>query len=229
MKTILCLLIAYYANAEILLTPENTVNFRGNVNDSSVLTAQESLARLDALRGDQNYPIYLVLDSGGGSIGAGLAFIEFAKTINNLHTINLYAASMASAIQQALPGTRYGTSYTISMFHRPKGSFQGQFGDGEVESSLKLSKDIVAILEEQNSSRMQMSLADYKQKVINEYWLVGKDNLTYHAVDVIETLKCSTDLLKLTEDIGIERFNKCPLFRTGKSIPAQDSVKKKGK
>lgn len=219
-------LMACACQAEILLTTANTVNLRGEINEFSVLRTQEALAKLEAARGSKDYPIYLVIDSGGGSIHDGLSFIEFAKTIKNLHTINLFAASMASAIQQALPGKRIGLANSVSMFHRASGGFQGQFSDGEVESRLKFSKDMVALLETANASRLQMSLADYKVKIVNELWIVGADNLTQHALDEIDTIKCETSLMDKAEVSGNTIFSGCPLFRTGKEIITNKVSKK---
>jgi ATP-dependent protease ClpP protease subunit len=218
LKALICIFAAYFATAEVNLNLKNTVTLRGEVNDNSILDLQDKLALLDAERDSEDYPIYLVIDSRGGSIQAGLNFIEFAKTIKNLHTINLYAASMASAIQQALPGKRIGLENSVSMFHRPSGEFKGQFGEGEVESKLQFSKDRAAIFESINAARMQLSLADYKAKVVKEYWVVGAENLKQHIVDEIDSIRCDNALIKATEDLEEVRFSSCPLFRTGRDI-----------
>ena len=227
MKLILTLLfLAFTAYSEILLTPDNTVTIRGEINEKSIGSAQLKLAELNALRGSRIYPIYLVLDSPGGDINSGLSFIEYAKTIPNLHTVNLFAASMASAIQQALPGKRIGYPYAISMFHRAAGGFQGHFSDGEVESRLDLAKQMVAILENANAARLGVSLPDYKKKIINEYWLVGKANIIDRALDEIHTVKCSNSLIELKETISVSvfifsidiNFSQCPMFRYGSIV-----------
>lgn len=218
LKALICIFAAYFATAEVNLNLKNTITLRGEVNDNSILDLQDKLALLDAERGSKDYPIYLVIDSPGGSVQAGLNFIEFAKTIKNLHTINLFAASMASAIQQALPGKRIGLETSISMFHRPSGEFKGQFGEGEVESRLQFSKDRVAIFESINAARMKLSLADYKAKVVKEYWVVGAENLKQHIVDEIDSVRCDSALIKATEDLEGVRFSSCPLFRTGRDI-----------
>lgn len=224
---IFVLFIANFATAEIALNLKNTVTIRGEINDNSVLDAQDKIAKLDDERGSESYPIYLVIDSPGGHVTAGLNFIEFAKSIKNLHTINLFAASMASAIQQALPGKRIGLSTSVSMFHRASGGFQGQFGDGELENRIQFSKDRVAIFESINAARMQLSLADYKAKVVNEYWVVGAENLKQHIVDEIDVIKCDSALIKATEDLEDIRFSSCPLFRTGREMSKNPPINAK--
>jgi ATP-dependent protease ClpP protease subunit len=214
------------AYSEILLTPDNAVTIRGEINEETIGKVQTKLAELNSLRGLRVYPIYLVLDSPGGDINVGLSFIEYAKTIPNLHTINLFAASMASAIQQALPGKRIGYPYAISMFHRAAGGFQGHFAEGEVESRLDLAKQMVAILENQNAYRLKMSLPDYKKKIMSEYWLVGRANITGNAIDEIHTVKCSDSLIEKKETMAFRvfifsidvTFSQCPMFRYGSVV-----------
>jgi ATP-dependent protease ClpP protease subunit len=204
----------------VVLTPSNTVTFRGEVNYSSVAKAQIELAALNKQRGDKKYPIYLVLDSPGGSIQAGEDFIEFAKTFKNVKTVSLFAASMASAIAQALPGERLITKSGVMMFHRAAGTFQGQFEDGEIESQLAFWKDTVKSLEQRNADRMELSLSEYKKEVIHELWLRGQKVVDKKAADRVVTVQCSNELIEGTEDVltasffGVSKdtFSKCPLI-----------------
>lgn len=235
-KTILFVsVLAFYAfPANIHLTLDNNVNLRGEVNDESVNKWQTELSELVNKRGSRNYPIYLSIDSGGGSIDAGMAFIEYAKTIPNLHTITLFGASMASGIQQALPGRRYVLGSSTTMFHRAAGGFQGQFNDGEVESRLNAAKQMVSILEQQNAHRLQMSIVDYKAAVKDELWIVGgTNNVSKHAADEMVTATCEHSLITASSLESFQvfifsitmRFSKCPLFRSGSVIKGEDSYK----
>lgn len=205
----------------ILLTPANTVNFRGVVEAGSTTRAIGELVRLDRARGKKNYPIYLVLDSPGGNIYDGLNFIQFLGSLKNVHTISLFAASMASAIVEGNPGTRYATTNSVLMFHRAKGGFSGQFEDGEVESQLRLWKAIVRGMETVNANRMGLSLESYKDKVKDEYWLFGDENMSANSVDAIVKLKCSDELIDARETATQEglfvtlhvKYSGCPLLR----------------
>ncbi len=206
----------------VVLTEDNSVNLRGPIS-SSVEGVAVKLLNLDAKRGNKGYPIYVVLDSPGGEIDAGNDFIEVTKSIKNLHTITLFAASMASAIQQAIPGERLMVASGISMFHRAAGGFQGQFEDGEVESRLGMAKDIVKNLELSNANRIGLSIPEYKAKVITEWWLVGSKAVTSNVADGIVTLKCSQSLLDKKEVVRMSnmffsinfKFSGCPLLRSG--------------
>jgi ATP-dependent protease ClpP protease subunit len=206
----------------IALTSDNTVVFRGVVNGSSVATAQVKLAEQINKRGKKPYPLYLVLDTPGGGISAGEDFIQFAKRVRNLQTITIFAASMGSAIVEALPGKRYVTENGVLMFHRAKGSFDGQFEDGEVESELALIKTVVRFMEQRNADRLGLTLADYKSKVINELWAHSKDAVVQGMVDEVVTLDCSMELIESRVHVINEglfggtdlMFSGCPLIRS---------------
>lgn len=210
------------AAAEIVhLNSHNTVTFRGEVSEGSVIAAQLQIAELVKARGSASYPIYLVLDSPGGDVVAGLSFIESTKNIPNLRTISIFAASMASGIVEGLPGSRLITANGQLMFHRAAGSFQGQFETGELESQVAAAKELIRGLEEQNAARLQISLEVYKAKILNQYWLSAKAAVADKAADKIVDIVCSTELIDAR--IGVEvdfmfgtktfEFSGCPTFR----------------
>lgn len=214
-------------NETVVLTTANSMVIRGVIDDASMGNSQNELEDLYQRRGNKNYTIYIVLDSPGGSIDAGLAFIEYAKTVPNVKTISIFAASMASAIAEALPGERLVTANGTMMFHRAAGGFEGYFNTGEVESRLWVSTQIVRTLEETNYTRMKMKVDDYKSLIHDELWLYGKNNLYYRSADKIVDVVCTTELIKkeyTTSNIlamlfggdGTMRFSACPLFRTAK-------------
>lgn len=218
---------------QINLTPENTVTIRTEIDYESVGEAQLELMKLVAKRGKGSYPIYLVIDSPGGSIDAGNSFIEFAKTIPNVETVTLFAASMASAIVQQLPGKRLIIETGLSMFHRASGGFEGQFEDGELESRLNLYKEVVRTMEQKNSDRLGLPLDTYKNLVKNEMWILGKDAVKRRAADEIVSVTCSQELLAQSKTVLMQvmmftfnvKFNLCPLIRGGTAENKEDKAR----
>lgn len=203
------------------LNTNNTVVIRGTIDFESTTMAQLRLAELVAIRGNKQYIIYVVLDSPGGIIETGEDFIQFAKRVPNVETISIFAASMAAAITEAMPGKRYALDSSILMFHRAKGGFKGQFETGEVEAELALSKAIALRMEKRNAKRLGISLEEYKAKVVNEYWLYGEAAIEGKAVDEIVDIECSRQLIDTRELVIMENmfgvseftFSGCPLFR----------------
>jgi len=194
------------AQEPTLLTTKNYCTLAGEVNSESMQELKFCLIDQDLTRGKKTYPIYLVVDSGGGEIYSGLRFIEFAKTIKNLETVTIFAASMAAGIVEALPGKRHATENAIFMFHRAKGSFRGQFEDGEVEQQLAMWKQVVRKMEQMNADRIGISLAVYKNKVINEWWIYGKDSVKQKVSDKMSDFECSNVLLQERRTVSIETF-----------------------
>jgi ATP-dependent protease ClpP protease subunit len=223
---ILTVFLGLPAFADVIkLTTQNTITFRGAVTMASVTEAEVKLAALVAARGKSPYPIYLVFDSPGGSIVAGDNFIQFAKTVPNLETISIFSASMAAGIVQALPGTRHITKNGVLMFHRASGGFEGYFETGEIESQLKFWKSIVLNMELVNANRLGLPIAEYKQKVVGEYWVYGKDAVQDKAADKLVDLICTPELIskrEVTASAGMfgpssEVYSGCPLI--GGPIP----------
>lgn len=205
----------------IQLTPDNTYVYRGVVDANSVTVAEMELQALQVKRGADSTPLYLVLDCPGGSVYDGENFIQFAKTIPNLNTVSIFAASMCSGIAEAIPGKRYVTENGILMFHRAKGQFEGQFETGEVETQLAFWKSMMRRIEQRSADRMGISLKKYKAHVVNEYWLEGANAVKAGAADAQIDLSCSKELIEKTVDIvqedlfGTNTFHlsACPLFR----------------
>ncbi len=214
------------APSVIQLTTTNTVNFRGEVSGQSVVKAMKELSQLVEERGRRNYPIYLVLDSPGGSIMAGDMLVQYLRTLQNVHTISIFAASMAAGIMQANPGMRYITNSGIVMFHRASGSFEGQFNTGELESQLKVFSAFVTLMEQDNADRMGITLQEYKQRIINEWWILGQEAIQSKVADAVVQLRCTSALIEKTSLVTESNFfssvtitySECPLFRAPISV-----------
>lgn len=228
--TVLLICSSLFAK-NIELTDSNFVLIRNEINDQTVSKAQVELSKKVVQRGLKNYTIYLVLDSPGGSISSGLDFIEFAKTIPNLETVTLFAASMASAIVEALPGRRNVLSTGTLMFHRARGGVEGQFESGELESRLEFYKNMVRSMEKTNANRLGISLETYKAKVVNELWIFGADSVKSKAADEIVSVSCTPAVISSRSietfefmGMGIDvSFSACPLIKSGELVmPKQE-------
>lgn len=213
----------------ITLTNKNFVLLRTEVDDNSIGKLQKGLSSLIALRGNATYPIYIVLDSPGGSIDAGINFIEYAKTFRNVETITLFAASMASAIVEGLPGKRNIIKPGVLMFHRARGGVEGQFEDGELESRINFYKRLVRDMEQTNANRLNITLDSYKNKVKDELWIYGGDAVAQKAADAVVDISCdigvvNSEVVETFYFMGAAipvKFNACPLIKSGEVVEAQ--------
>lgn len=193
------------ANAKnIVLTTKNHCSLQEGVDFISMQKLKFCLVDKAVIRRGRDYPIYLVINSRGGKVSSGLSFISFAKTFKNIQTVSIYAASMASAIVQALPGKRYGTEHVILMFHRATATFKGQFENGEVESRLRLWKSIMKKIDKVNANRIGITVLELKRRARNEWHIYSNDNIKYNTLDEIVILKCSQRLLLNKKKIKIK-------------------------
>ena len=168
------------------------------------------------------YPIYLFLDTPGGSIQAGLELIEFLNGLNRpVHTVTLFAASMGWQLLQHLE-SRYVLKYGVLMSHKAYGGFRGEFGGGQsqLDSRYGLWLRRINLMDEQTVKRTggKKTLKQYRSEYDNELWLNGKEAVENGYADEVVTVKCDKGLQ------GVDRqefsffgmnivvlFDKCPI------------------
>lgn len=188
----------------ILLTQDNTINLRTVVTEESMKYVMDKIVELRTK--SPKATLYLVINSPGGSIDAGMDFIRFLETQDNIKTITIFAASMASAIAEAYAGERLMVSDATYMFHRAAGTFSGYFNDGEVESRLEQAKKQVDILEAYNYKRIGISKSKYKELVKAEWWVTGEDNIRKNVADRVVKIKCDDSLIKGKIKVMVQSF-----------------------
>lgn len=207
------------AEKEILLTSKNTVTLRGPVTRESVGEVMHELNAL-AKEGETSEPIYLILNTPGGSVLAGLDLIEFMNKLRRpVFSIAKYAASMGFHILQNSP-RRYVTKYATLMSHRASGGFQGDIPQ-QVSSRLKHVIDLVEKMDEQVISRTngKYTKSSYAELIRDEYYAVGTNAIEDRFADEVVSLKCDASLDGLVEKT-VQSFifsfkvklSKCPLL-----------------
>jgi len=219
----------------IVLQSSNLVILRGPVTSKSVSDVQRQILSMSH-RLSKSTPIYLVLNTPGGSVGAGLTLIDYLKSIpQKVHTITLFAASMGFQIAQNM-GTRYITPNGTLMSHRARlGGLGGQL-DGELESRYKMIKRSVDYLDVIAAKRMKISLSKYKNMIINEYWVHGFDSKLEKAADQVANVSCGQSLkgtkLQVFETMfgnATVEFSKCPLIQAPISVSFGNRVAENNK
>lgn len=179
---------------EVTLTKNNVVVFNDVVSVDSVTTAMMNIKKLDSAlpSGDA---IYLVMNTPGGDIDAGIEFIERVKTLNRkVHTITLFSASMGFQIVQNL-SDRLITENGTLMSHKARGGFSGEF-PGQLDSRYGYYLKRVARLDEKVVARTKgvHTKQSYATLIENEYWCDGKDCIKQGFADKVVTVKCDATL-----------------------------------
>lgn len=232
LSVMLAISISCASAKTIKLTTRNTVTIRGEVSAKSMMKAQNDiLKKITLLKKDQ--PLYLVLQSPGGSVFDGKALINFLGVIKNLkhpiHTVGLSAASMAFVILE-YGDKRFAVKDAVLMSHRPAVGLAGQFNDGELESRLRMLKSYTTIIDEEIAQKIGISIKEYKKLVKDEWWLVGKEAKKQNVVDDIVTVECSKELIDSRYTITVGsfffaqtiNFSGCPLI----TYPLSEETKK---
>ena len=214
------LLMSTAFGKEILLTENNAVQLRGPVNRESVGQVMHELNAIARL-GEANEPIYLVLNTPGGSVMAGLDLINYMNTLRRpVHAIATYAASMGFHILQSSE-KRYVTKYATIMSHRASGGFEGDIPQ-QINSRLKHVIDLIEKMDEQVISRTdgKYTKSSYMELIRDEYYAVGENAIEDKFADEVVSLKCDQALLDNTIEKTIQvfvftfkaKFSKCPLL-----------------
>jgi ATP-dependent Clp protease protease subunit len=213
------LLISSAFAKEITLTSENTVSLFGPVDRESIGQVMHELNRLSQT-GKAGEPIYLILNTPGGSVMSGLELINFMNTLRRpVHSVAIFAASMGFHILQNSP-TRYITKYATVMSHRAAGGFSGDIPQ-QVNSRLSHVIQLVDKMDEQAVSRTKgkISKKEYLEMIRDEYWVVGTNTIKDGFADEEASLKCddslngTVDRLFFMGPFAIKaKVSKCPLL-----------------
>jgi ATP-dependent Clp protease protease subunit len=203
----------------LTLTKRNTVVLRGAVSATSVAELQVELLAMSA-KLKSNETIYLVLDTPGGSVSAGLELIDFAQALpQRIKTLTLFAASMGFQIAQNMDERLILPSSTL-MSHRA--SLDGLGGElpGELLSRLKYIMQMLTRMDKSAAKRMGMSLKKYQDLIRDELWMTGHEAVEMKAADRVILAKCDstfqgTKRVIVGSIFGIEvsaEMSNCPLI-----------------
>lgn len=139
---------------------------------------------------DQTKPIYLYINSPGGSVTAGMAIYDTMQHIKSeVVTICVgMAASMGAFLLAAGgKGKRLALPHARIMIHQPLGGSRGQATDIEIEA-----KEILRIRHQLNeilADRTEKPLAKIEKDTDRDYFMSAQEAKEYGLIDqVIETV-----------------------------------------
>lgn len=137
---------------------------------------------------DNSKPIYLYINSPGGSVTAGMAIYDTMQHIKSeVITICVgMAASMGAFLLAAgAPGKRMALPHARIMIHQPLGGARGQATDIEIEA-----KEVVRIkhaLNEMLAKHTGKPLEQIERDTDRDYFMSASEAMTYGLIDrVIE-------------------------------------------
>ncbi|NEP89702.1 MAG: ATP-dependent Clp protease proteolytic subunit [Okeania sp. SIO2C2] len=135
---------------------------------------------------DPNKPIYLYINSPGGSVTAGLAIYDTMQYIkSDVITICLgLAASMGSFLLAAgTKGKRLALPNSRIMIHQPMGGTRGQATDIEIEA-----KEILRVRSQLNNMLVEctgQSLEKIEKDTDRDYFMSAEEAKEYGLIDQV--------------------------------------------
>jgi ATP-dependent protease ClpP protease subunit len=203
----------------LVLSKKNTLVLRGVMTTESV-SKLEAEAQKMSTELKPTDTIYLVLDTPGGSVDAGLELIDFLHGLpQKVKTLTIFAASMGFQVAQNMDERLIIRSGTL-MSHRAR--ISGAAGEipGELLTRLNFTMKILERLDKQASKRMSMELKSYQELIRDEYWVQGEDAVTEKAADRVVLARCDSSfngnlMVKLGSFLGMNimgEMNECPLI-----------------
>jgi ATP-dependent protease ClpP protease subunit len=178
---------------KVLETIENRIYFYSEIDRSSILTLNKSIKQLhnDSLyfaqvKGEKPYPIYLHINSYGGSIFAGIAGMdEIIKVSEKLDTITIVDGCCASAATflSIVGKQRYINRHAYMLIHQLSNVMWGKYEEfkDEMENMDKLMTMIKGLYSQYTK------LPDTKIEGIlkHDIWFTPMECLEYGLVDKI--------------------------------------------
>lgn len=140
---------------------------------------------------DPEKPIFLYINSPGGSVTAGMAIYDTMQYIQpEVVTVALgMAASMGQLLLTAgTPGKRYATPHARILMHQPSGGVGGTASDIRINANLIL--QMKQELAEINSQRTGKSVEKIREDSERDHWFTAQEALEYGFIDhVIESAR----------------------------------------
>jgi ATP-dependent Clp protease protease subunit len=216
--------IAESKNESIVLSENNLLILDSEVSEASVAKIMQEALKLDESL-PKNKPIYLVLDTPGGSVDSGLSLITTLQGLGRpVHTITMFAASMGFQIAQNL-NDRLILPNGVLMSHHARGGVQGEFGGAKGSQIEKRMEWIISTIDRMDRQTVlrtngKKTLEQYQQEYENELWSLSDHAVKNGYADRVVIPKCAKDLsgTKETESsfFGMKItlvVSKCPLVR----------------
>lgn len=165
------------------LMKERIVLFNGEVRDGMANIAVGQLLFLEYENPEQ--PIYMYINSPGGSVSAGMAVFDTMRNIKApvITVCTGLAASMgafllaAGDVRMSLPNSRI-------MIHQPLGGTQGQATEMEIGTReiLKIRDRLNGYLSDFSGQPLEKIKADTER----DYWLTAQEALEYGLIDHVQ-------------------------------------------
>jgi ATP-dependent Clp protease protease subunit len=156
-------------------------------SDVNSMSANVVVAQLLHLQNeDAKKPIYLYINSPGGSVYDGMAIYDTMNHVKNeVHTIGigLQASMGAFLLSSGTKGKRFLLPHAKVMIHQPSSGTRGKVSDMEIDfkESLKTRELLNKIFAENTGQK----LSQVEKDMDRDYWMTAEEAVAYGVADKV--------------------------------------------
>jgi len=167
---------------EIVMT-DRVIEIAGGIGFDNMKAAQKRLLELDAQGSD---PIWLRINSPGGSVDAGLVLIDTMKSVDSpIYCVVESSAYSMAAILLTFCDKKYGLEHATFMLHEASYGTAGE--DPQNRSKLDFLTKYLDRLHEQIAANLHMDLKKYRARIRDAWWMMSDEAKSIGLIDEIIT------------------------------------------
>ena len=204
-SVILC--VAIPAHAETIDLTDRMVRLSGGINTKLINKATTKLLELE---GESNEPIWLMIDSYGGSVDAGYILIDTIKGMRSpVYAVVVSKAYSMAAIITAYCAKRYIYPHATMMFHEASYGAIGE--DPSIRSRVEFNVRYLDRIHRELAKILKLPTKKYRERIRDAWWVLAQEAVNANMVDAIVTsvsyrkLPTSTTEIKRTTTVKQKR------------------------
>ena len=204
------LLTAGSANAVEIELSDRVTYLSGAINTKSITKVIKDVLKFEA---QSDEPIWLMMNSFGGSVDAGFVLIDLMKSIQSpVHVVVTSKAYSMGAIITVYAQKRYIYPHATMMFHEASYGALGE--DPSIRSRIEFNMKYLDRIHAEIAAIIQMPVAKYRERIRDAWWVLAEDAVKAKFVDGVvtkvsyRTLSVETTEIKKTTIIKKKRVRR---------------------
>ena len=171
------------ANAVTIELNDRVVSISGGVSSGSIGKVVKKVLEYESL---SHEPIWLLIDSFGGSVDAGFILIDLIKSIKSpVYVIVTSKAYSMGAIITIFAEKRYIYRHATMMLHEASYGALGE--DPSIRSRIGFNTKYLDRIHDELAKIIKMDVKDYRARIRDAWWVMAEDAVKYNWVDGIVT------------------------------------------
>ncbi|MCA9514513.1 MAG: ATP-dependent Clp protease proteolytic subunit [Myxococcales bacterium] len=168
---------------ETVVLTDRVVELTDGIALGNVKKAQKQMLELD---GQSHEPIWVLINSPGGSVDAGLILIDTMKAVQSpIHCVVESKAYSMAAIILTYCDRRYGFPHSTFMLHEASYGTVGE--DPSNRSKLDFLTRYLDMVHEEIARNLGMELKTYRARIRDAWWLLADEAKKINLIDTIIT------------------------------------------